>query len=183
MSLLKDKMKSIATLGPEGTCSEVAARCYIEQNNLHGYKLNLYSSFELAIDTLLKSNANLVVIPSAYSSLSEILFSNYYKIEIIDAFMLKTPDLVIATTRKDKLPRKLSISSHSSPAWLVKNHYPEAKIIRAKSNSDAAQLVLQDKSDACLTTIICAEKNSLNVLHNYKGINMSWNVIKKTKEL
>lgn len=169
----------IATLGPEGTCSEAAAKHYINLKNLVNAKINLTVSFETAIDMLVGNHVDVVIIPSAYSKLSEIIFVNYYEIEIVDTFLFKTPDLVVVTSKDNKIPIKMSISCHSTPVWLIKKDYPNADIVNAKSNSDAANILLANQVDACLTTIICAVKNNLQILHNYSGINMSWNVLMK----
>jgi prephenate dehydratase len=166
----------ISTLGPEGTCSEYASQFYIDKNNYEG-TIELYSSFEESVEALKNNKSDCVIIPSAYKKLAEIIFQEQNFIEIVDVFKLATPNLVIAKRRNVQEVKK--VATHSSPSSLAKGYFPDAELVLAKSNSAAAQMLLASEVDACITTIVCAKKHSLYVIHDFGGIAMGWNVLKK----
>ena len=174
----KETLKKIviSTLGPAGTCSEYASQYYIDKNNYDG-RIELYPTFEESVAALKYGKSDCVIIPSAYAKLAEIIFQELIFIEIADVFKLATPNLVIANKGDVKEIKK--VATHSSPSSLAKNYFPNAQLVLAKSNSEAAKMLLASEVDACITTIMCAEKHSLNVIRDFGGIAMGWNVFKR----
>lgn len=170
------KKMVISTLGPEGTCSEYASQFYINENS-HDGRINLYSTFEEAVSALKYGKSDCVIIPSAYTKLADIIFQEQNVIEIADVFKLATPNLVIANRGDVKDIKR--IATHSSPSSLAKKYFPEAELVLAKSNSEAANMLSANQVDACITTIMCAEKHAFNIIHNFGGIAMGWNVLKR----
>ena len=90
---------------------------------------------------------------------------------------MATPSLVIAS-RISKCEVK-KVATHASPSELAKSYFPNAQLVIAKSNSDAADMLLKDEVDACLTTMRCVEEHSLNIIHDFGAIAMGWNVFKR----
>lgn len=166
----------ISTLGPEGTCSEYASQFYIDENNYDG-RIDLYPTFEESVAALKKRKSDCVIIPSAYTKLADIIFEEQNYIEIVDVFKLATPNLVIANRGDVKEIKK--VATHSSPSSLARGYFPDAQLVSAKSNSEAAKMLLTSEVEACITTIICAEKHSLNVIHDFGGVAMGWNVLRR----
>jgi len=166
----------ISTLGPAGTCSEQASLFYINKNNYAG-EVVLYSSFEEAVLALKESKSDYVIIPSAYQNIASIIFQEKCHIEIHDVFKLATPSLVIAGKGKDKEVKK--IATHASPSSLAKEYYPNAELIISKSNSNSAEMLIANEVDACITTMNCAIKYSLDIIHDFGAIAMGWNVLKR----
>lgn len=166
----------ISTLGPNGTCSEYASQFFLDKNDYDG-KINLFSTFEQAVEDLKEGKSDHVIIPSAYRNFADIIFQEQYTIEIDDVFKLPTPNLVIANKGNENEIKK--VATHSSPSSLVKEYFPNAQLVISKSNSNAAEMLLANKVDACITTIKCAEMYSLNIIHNFGSINMGWNVLKR----
>lgn len=166
----------ISTLGPAGTCSEYASRFYIDENNHEG-SINLYPTFEEAVAAVKNGSSDCVIIPSAYKKLAEIIFQEQNFIEIDDVFKLATPNLVLAKREEVKDIKK--IATHSSPSTLAKDYFPEAQLVLARSNSEAAKMLSANEVDACITTIMCAEKDAFTIIHDFGGIAMGWNVLKR----
>ena len=168
----------IATLGPQGTCSSQAARYFID-NFLEYGEVNLYATFEEGIELLKKKEVDYVVIPSAYRRIADIIFDDLEFIEIQNVFKFPTPRLVLASKNKNTEIKRLA--THSSPYSLLKTDFSDTKFVEAKSNSDAAEIVLNNQADACITTIICAENNRFYVIRDFGVIQMGWNVFIRKK--
>jgi len=166
----------IATLGPEGTCSEYASLAYLEKTG-RGGKVDLYPTFEAAVSALKGGRSDSVIIPSAYTQLANIIFGERNSIEIVDVFMLATPSLVIAS-RWDTTEFK-KVATHSSPSGLARGFFPNAELVSTTSNSEAARLLLSLQVDACMTTEICAKEHSLKILCDFGKIAMGWNVFQR----
>lgn len=166
----------ISTLGPAGTCSEYAAEFFMNKNKFIG-KVSLYPTFEEAVEALKGSNANYTIIPSAYQNLAEIIFQGLDFIEITEVFKLETPNLVIAGTSGKKEIKK--VATHSSPSTLAKRYFPDVQLVLAKSNSNAAEMLLADEVDACVTTVSCAKEYCLDIKQDFGSVVMGWNVLKR----
>lgn len=169
----------IATLGPEGTCSERAAIYYANKNNVK-YKTILCDTFETAIKKLMFEIVDIVIIPSAYRELAEIVFENMDDIELSDIFLYSTPGLVIATGYEDvSIDEIKTMATHSSPSILAQKSCPNAKLTYCSSNSASALKVVNGDVDACVTTRICVEMNNLHIVKDFGEVQMGWNVFKK----
>ncbi len=169
----------IATLGPEGTCSEFAANYYATVINKKASNI-LCNTFEEAIKQLVEGYADLVIIPSAYRNLANLIFDLYDKIEISDVFKLCTPNLVTAILDEPGGCTELrKIATHASPFSLAKNFYPEAELILSGSNSLSARMLYEREVDACITTNICAQQYKFMIIKDFGEISMGWNVFKK----
>lgn len=174
----KKKISRIATLGPAGTCSEKAAKVFAK-NLGEETKVELYSTFEEAAECLQKDKTDYVIVPSAYGNLADIMFEGRCKIQLSNVFQYPTLNLVFATKCVDKEIN--IIASQSSPRNLIEGYLENCQLIEAKSNSDAAQMVLNHIADACITTKVCAEANSMVILQDFGSIMMGWNVFTKCK--
>lgn len=174
----KNRFSRIATLGPSGTCSEKAAKIFAESLN-EETDVELYSTFEEAAECLQRGHVDYAIIPSAYRNLADIMFKGSGKIQLSKVFQYPTLDLVFATKDVDREIK--IIASHSSPRNLIVGYLDNCQLIDAKSNSNAAQMVLNDLADACLTTRCCAETNSMVILEEFCAIMMGWNVFTRSK--
>jgi len=166
----------ITTLGPEGTCSESAAKYFIRVKHIKCAKIILKDNFEDCIDSLKKGECEMVIVPSAYKELNEIIFKNLDTIYIEKCYIFDTPTLVLAGFQDSKNLKILSIAAHSAPALLAKELFPEATIIFYPSNSASAISVAQKEADACITTKVAARKYGLKILKTFGRVSMSWNV-------
>lgn len=168
-------IKVIATLGPEGTCSEKAANHYLIQIEKPG-RIRLYSSFEQAVEAVGKREADFAIVPSAYNGLNGLVFSNLGNVKIVDTFVIDTPNLVIAKNRAINVNR---VATHPAPSSLVDRLFPEAEKILTRSNSISAIEVVEGRADACLTTIVAAKEYQLNIMKDFGPVPMGWNVFAK----
>lgn len=176
----KEVERIIATLGPEGTCSEMAAQ-YYGQRLGGNYQVKLYMSFEEAINSLKEQRSTYVIIPSAYKKIANTIFKEKNYVQIEDVFIFDTPEIVFATNRKRRKIRK--IATQSSPKSLLEGLYEEEDFIDSDSNSRSALMVMEGLADACLTTMICAQKYSMNIIENFGAVHMGWNVFAVVKDL
>ena len=167
----------ITTLGPEGTCSENAAKTFILNKGVKA-EILLKESFEDCIASLKNKNADIVIVPSAFKELNELIFRNLGKIEITESFVLNTPALVFA--KKDSKTIK-KIATHPSPLILLEKVAPKSKIILTNSNSISALKVAGEEADACITTEIAAKNNNLSIIKNFGKVPMTWNVFRRIK--
>lgn len=178
----KDEAIRIATLGPNGTCSERAALYYAENKKIKSETI-LCDSFEIAIQKLMYDEVDMVIIPSAYRELAEIVFGNMENIKLAEVFLYSTPGLVIATKQNDIGVNEIkTMATHSSPSILAKKICPYAKLLYCSSNSASANRVINGEVDACVTTRICVEMNKLHIVKDFGEIPMGWNVFKKNNK-
>lgn len=168
----------IATLGPEGTCSEMAAN-YYGKKTFDNFSIELYNTFESAVDSLKDGKSTAVIIPSAYKKLSKIIFREKEFIALKDVFIFDTPEIVFAMDYGNNEIN--SIASQSSPLYLIKDKFDENIFVESNSNSRSALMVKEGLADACLTTKICADKYSMKIINNFGHIHMGWNVFTLNK--
>lgn len=167
----------IATLGPEGTCSENAAKNFISKKELNA-EIILKDSFQACLTALDKKEADIAIVPSAFEKLNELIFRNLNKIKITESFVLNTPALVIAKNNAKEIKK---VACHPAPFILIDNIFPKDKIIFTSSNSISAIKTANKEVDACLTTEIAAKKNNLKLIKNFGEVPMSWNVFERIK--
>lgn len=177
--MLTDTKKRIviSTLGPVGTCSEYTAQYYLDIKGLKG-DIELYSTFEEAIEKLKKSESDIAIVPSAYQNFAKLLFDNRNSIKITYTFIYNTPKMVIASKILDP-PVIRKIATHPAPSSMIKQFNAEAEVIFAESNSKAALMAAGGEVDACMTNFICVQEYGLNVLKDFGSVSMSWNVFER----
>ena len=176
-----DKPLRIATLGPAGTCSEQIAIQHFN-NEARPAEIILYPAFEESVQKLIDGEVDLVLIPSAYLYIRDIIMDNAGIIQIVDAFVHSTPPFVLvadASISKDNL----LIAAHPSPTPLLKRILTNPKVVEARSNSDAFDKFVNGEVTACLT--VKSEKiiPRLGQLNRFEiaiteigSIHMSWNI-------
>ncbi len=172
-------MDSILTLGPAGTCSEKAASFYLSLRALN-IPVNLISSYEKAIQSLVKNQASHVIVPVAYTKLYKIIFENNDKIKVVDSFYKHTSTFVLAGN-KSKLDwkEKMSIAIHPSPEPILKKLNFEYEPIYAQSNSEAAIIASNNQADLTLTTLQAAKMHNLKIYTTMGQFQMYWLVFAK----
>ncbi len=171
----------IGTLGPPGTCSENAAKYFMNNENIKG-RISLYKTFEESIEALKWRDEDIAIIPSAYVDFADIVFENLGKIEIVKSFIYYTPKLVIAQNRDFFNEKVEKVATHPSPSNLIASYYKDAELIYTRSNSESAILLKDKKVDACITTEKCVIMYDLKVVKDFGNIPMSWNIFRRIGE-
>jgi len=179
-----------ATLGPQGTCSEEAAEAYLGRYApLVSRSLQLFDTYEEAIDSVLEGGADVAVVAAAYVHYNRLSFENIHCLRVRD-MMASQPQFVLAV-REDFafLPNRThyTVASHRSPSPLLKSVNFEFTRKEALSNSAAALMVIGGQCDACVTNITSVDwvnnhsdpGHSLRILYRFGTIDMIWAVFEK----
>jgi len=165
----------VVTLGPSGTCSE-----FVLLQNLSRFPqpvtVKLFPSYEPASEAVENGEADFVLVAAAFPGLNGLVFGPRHRLRIVDCFLSDTPELVIATGLScSDNPR--TVACAAAPLPVVRARYPNAEIVTALSNSDAAQLVRKGIADAAFTTRIAAQAERLTPISSFGFISMGWIVM------
>lgn len=171
----------VATLGPSGTCSE-----YVFSLNQSRFganpKLVLHKSYIDVVGSVLDGKCEYGLVAAAYPDLHQLIFSNYHTLCIVDCFVAETPALVVARNKCTK-HKTIKISCFSAVEPLAQGLYPEAILINALSNADAADLVVYGAADHAITTLPAATSRNLEITYSFGCIAIPWVVFKKTNSI
>ena len=169
-------MNYIYTLGPSLTNCEKAAREWSIKNNFDA-QIVLFDTLEFALTSMIEKKQDNIVLLSCivYPDLHKIVFDNLDLIEFKDVFMSNTYSMVYAVNNeRDEIK---TIATHPAPKLLVPNDQ-ELEIILSTSNSKAALMCRNGEVDSCITTIIAAKENSLNIIKNFGEVTMGFAIHK-----
>ena len=169
----------VATLGPSGTSSELAA-----QNLLGKFASDteLFSTFEAAANWVVTQNCNdCLLVPNAYADINVFYISQ--TLRPFGCFFFDTPPYVLASQAPNILNKEnLLVGSHPAPSHLIQAQLPshEVTVVPTLSTSDAAKKAAQSKVDLCLTTLPASQLHNLHVIkHATRTIEMLWTVFVK----
>lgn len=178
----------VATLGPSGTSSEIAASYVCE---FSGEKLGaagevmLCPSFEDASEAVLRGRATAVVVANAYSKVNELYMNP--ALFLAGAFILPTPDYGMVVSPNVPVPLKVRVATHPAPAALIDELVPPSFIIDetlpAPSTSEAARMVAQGEVDLALTNETSAREHRLRFVSPTRPIRMLWSVFVSAEHL
>jgi ABC-type amino acid transport substrate-binding protein len=178
----------VATLGPRGTSSEIAAShvlaLFDEEFGADG-EVVLYPSFEEAGEAVLRGRATAVVVANAYSEVNALYMNPAFF--LAGAFILPTPDYGVVAPPDVPVPLKVSIATHPAPAALVKELVPPSFVVGetlpAPSTSEAARMVAQGEVDLALTNETSAREHRLRFVSRTRPIRMLWSVFVSAERL
>lgn len=184
-----DKKSSVtmATLGPEGTTSSETAKVfkkYIEDiNKLADLKINLYDSFELAINEVHKRSADFILLPNAYGKMTNFYWDT--TIELGFVFTNKTPEYGIAMLDKNNLYDKptLTISTCKAVEHLLQELMDTTEfknksyeIVEANSTTKSLMLLEDGKVDLALTNDTSLKNSKAYFISNTKYTDVLWSI-------
>ncbi|HOM02663.1 MULTISPECIES: hypothetical protein [Acetivibrio] len=178
---------TMATLGPEGTTSSEAAKVfkkYIETRNQQAnLKIDLYNSFELALNEIHKRNADFILLPNAYGKMTYFYWDT--TIELGFTFINKTPEYGIAMLDKKNLYDKptLSISTCKAVEHLLQElmdttefRYKNYEIVEANSTTESLMLLEDGKVDLALTNDTSLKNSEAYFISKTKSTEVLWSV-------
>ena len=178
----------VATLGPSGTSSEIAASYVCE---FSGEKFGsdgevmLCPSFEDASEAVLRGHATAVIVANAYSEVNELYMNP--ALFLAGAFILPTPDYGMVASPDVPVPLKVRVATHPAPAALVNELVPPSFMIDetlpASSTSEAARMVAQGEVDLALTNETSAREHRLRFVSPKRPIRMLWSVFVSAERL
>ncbi|MFF9143384.1 prephenate dehydratase domain-containing protein [Streptomyces sp. NPDC055051] len=172
--------RKVATLGPAGTSSELAAKHLIRSlPGVDGEPApELFHSYEMASRAVIQGTADLLVVANAYANISEFYMDT--TLSLVGAYHYQTPQYGIAVPAGTTLTGPVRIASHPAPIPLIEQLLPEglsvAEVVRAESTSAAALAARSGRVDAALTTQPSAERYGLAFISGTRPIDMLWSV-------
>lgn len=176
----------IATLGPPGTSSELAADhlgdVLAAQGVMHT-GVDLYASFEDAAGATLLGLADLAVVANAYRDANELYMDP--ELRIVGVYVFDTPDYGLAGRAGADLSSDVVVVSHSAPVPLLRQLTVDGVRVRdvrtVSSTSEAARLVADGTFELALTNKKAVEEFGLTFRSPTRPIRMSWAVFAPTR--
>ncbi|MDE0241464.1 MAG: hypothetical protein OXQ84_14960 [bacterium] len=162
----------VATLGPQGTCSEI-----VLHESLHRFRkpvgYRLFGTYELAAAAVRRREAAFLFVAAAFPGLNLLIFDSKMPLRIVDCFLADTPSLVVATQARAPSPPQ-TIAAVDAPVPMVRAAFPDTAVVPARSNAHAAVLVASGKADAGLTTAPAAATHELSIVRSFGSVPMAW---------
>jgi bacilysin biosynthesis protein BacA len=181
---------SIATLGPEGTSSEDAARTFLRNVGMDDSRCLLFDTYEEAARSVERAENDLLLVANAYSNINQFYIS--HTLRLTTFFVHNTPPYGLAL-RRDRAGAvddgTLTIATHPAPAhflsWFIATSGLKAKpdVRLVSSTSEAARLAARGEVDACITNDQARVRYDLEFCSRTRSIQMLWSVFKNEKDL
>lgn len=168
----------IATLGPEGTSSDEAARA-LASCGPGGGRRELFPTYEEAAEAVITGRADYLVVANAYAAINHFYISE--RLIVVGAFPFETPPYGVAVdparARRGSAPE---LVSHPAPLHLAERWFRHSeskpRFVAARSTSEAAQAVAQGSALACITTEVARRRTGLAFITRTLRIRMLWSV-------
>lgn len=164
------KVRTIYTLGPEGTNCEAAAYKWLEDNDMEG-RVTLLATIEEAADSALKDPEGALLACIVYPDLHNVVFQNLKNLTLSECFVMPTYNMVLAAKSTAKLK---TIATHPAPSSLIKNTVVEVRLVT--SNSVAAAECADGIVDGCITTSAAASKFNLKIIEDFGPVPMGFSI-------
>ncbi|MBI6548330.1 hypothetical protein H8A87_06220 [Xenorhabdus sp. VLS] len=190
------EIASIATLGPEGTSSQSAAK---HLSNLIGKPLDilLFDTFELAFEYVEKNESCILLVANAYQRVD-----NFYMNEntlLLGSFFYSPPNYylgcntLLALEKKIAEQQTIKIATHHAPLSRLRGliESTEDKILGisdahleievTSSTSNGARLVANGDVDCCLANADAIKHYGLTAISQPLHIEMTWVVFSNSQ--
>ncbi len=145
-----------ATLGPSGTCHEMATQAYIEFQALPNTKVELFDDILEALELLHDSKIDFIIQNSAHPKVYELTEKYFREVFVIDSFLCPTRAMGVLSRRDVEHPRSLGLMPATRTNVNIERWdtltYETAKPI-------VGQNLLAGKYDSGITTLNFAEEN------------------------
>jgi hypothetical protein len=173
---------NVATLGPAGTSSEIAAGHFISSfcPNKEA-KYSLYNTYEQAFESVCARKDNVLIVANAYQHIDKLYMS--LEINLLYSFIYDTPLYGLAKSRQNEIPttRPVRIGTHHAPAHLIPwflfgLDIMDYEIVPACSTSHAAIAARDGEIDICVTNMTSVERYGLHMISRTRPIRMLWSV-------
>ncbi len=172
---------AIATLGPAGTSSEVAAEFLAERLRRppeDRASIRLCDTYEQAAQMIIKRSAQLLIVANAYAGISRFYMNPQFCLAA--AFVRDTPPYGLAARDDGGQLKRVRVATHPAPepliAELLPAEYQLDAVLLVNSTSAAAAAVRSGAADLALTTAPAASAYGLRFLSRTRTIRMLWSV-------
>lgn len=166
------KRSTVHTLGPEGTNCAMAAQWWLDAYQQHlpvSGGIVLHETLEQAFEALAEQQEGYLLSCAAYPDLHTLIFNRLDQMELCDSFIMPTHSMVLAT--RVPLDKVRSVATHPAPQSLVGGQYNK---VFANSNADAAVLCRRGTADACVTTVVAADRHDLQIVEDFGQVPMAF---------
>jgi hypothetical protein len=145
-----------ATLGPSGTCHELATNAYIKFQGVPNSKIELFDDLSQALEVLRNSKADFLIQNSAHPKVYELTEKYFREVFVIDSFLCPTRALGVLSRRDVEHPRSLGLMP-STRAYVDVKRWDT--FIYETANPLVGQNLLAGKYDSGITFLDYAEEN------------------------
>jgi hypothetical protein len=97
------------TLGPSGTCHELAARRYLEFQNLAGAEIELIGDFMTALERVREGSADFIIQNSAHPDVYKVTETYPHQVFVMDSFLCPTKEFAVLSRRDVAQPRSIGM--------------------------------------------------------------------------
>ncbi len=171
----------IVTLGPQQTSSFYCSEEFKKHNLLSCKNIVTKNNFDEVHQYICNNEKSIAIIPNAWLSIND--FYIHKDLEIVSSFICDTKPYYFAGKLKsvNNYKTPLRIATHPAPSKMIKDLLPNNvayKIIYANSTEEAAQMVIDNNVDICLSNELAINSFKLNKLSDTFTIRMLWSVFK-----
>jgi hypothetical protein len=145
-----------ATLGPSGTCHEMATQAYIEFQALPNTKVELFDDLLEALELLHDGKVDFIIQNSAHPKVYELTEKYFREVFVIDSFLCPTRAMGVLTRRDVEHPCRLGLMP-ATRAYVNTERWDTFTYETAKPI--VGQNLLAGKYDSGITTLNFAEEN------------------------
>ncbi len=169
----------LATLGPQGTSSELAAE-FLLSNLPREFAarmgVKLFDSFEAAAASVQEESCSLLLVANAYERINHFYMDS--RLRVLDTFIHVTPNYGIAARQPVDTARAYRLATFPSVVPLIAELLPPGlqihETVMAKSTSDAARRVVAGEVELAVTNESSIQQNGLHFISRTRPIRMVW---------
>ncbi|MCV3214787.1 hypothetical protein OGM63_14885 [Plectonema radiosum NIES-515] len=149
-----------ATLGPSGTCHELATEAYIEFQEVPNAKVELFDDLLKALELLHDGKVDFIIQNSAHPKVYELTEKYFREVFVIDSFLCPTRAMGVLSRRDVEHPRSLGLMP-ATQAYVNIERWDT--LIYETAKPLVGQNLLVGKYDSGIAALRFAEENP-NVL-------------------
>lgn len=171
--------QNIATLGPQGTSSELAAK-FVLSNLPREFSahmgVRLFDTFEAAATSVLDKSCSLLLVANAYERINHFYMNN--RLRVLETFIHVTPNYGIAARVPVDTTRSYRLATFPAVVPMIPDLLPHGlrihETIMAMSTSDAARRVVAGEVELAVTNESSIRENGLFFISKVRPIRMVW---------
>lgn len=177
----KQKFDNIVTLGPKKTSSYYVSQKFLNNNILSCKDIITKNNFDDVHKYLCENIKSLAIIPNAWLGINN--FYIHKDLELVSSFLCDTMPYYFAGKLQsiEEYKSPLKISTHPAPSIMIESFLSKKtkhETIFTESTELAAQMIVNNKADICLSNELAIKDSNLNQLSPSFKISMLWSVFK-----
>ena len=143
-----DRLVTLVTLGPAGTCHERAAREYMRFQGIDEFEVEFISDFLDGLELICGREDAFLVQCSAHPKVHEVTERRWREVFVVDTFIYPTKALAVLARREAERPRTLGLVP-ATAGYIDRDDWEE--IIDVQSKPIVAEELLAGRYEAGLT--------------------------------